>query len=50
MGQAHGQLIVELSQKVELLQHTIQEHANHHQAANKAVLDLPTPQQSEKPS
>lgn len=50
MGQAHGSLIVELSQSVELVKQMIKEHMEHHVAANKAVLDMPEVKQSEKPS
>ena len=50
VGQANAQIIVELSTKVELLQQMIQEHVNHHAAANKAVLDLPAVNPTEKPN
>lgn len=50
VSQAHAQIIVELSTKLNLLEQMIQEHANHHVAANKAVLDLPAVNPTEKPN
>lgn len=50
VGQAHGQLLIDLSNQVELLRQEQKNHNLAHQAASKAVLDLPTVTQSEKPS
>lgn len=50
MGTAHGQLIIELSQQIELVKRMLQEHMEHHTAANKAALDMPDIVKSEKPN
>ena len=48
--QAHGQLIINMSQDIELVKQMMQEHSRQHEMANRAVLEMPAVKQDEKPS
>ncbi len=50
VGQAHGQLIIGLSNEVERLKEQMKQHDAGHRAANAAALELPKVEQTEKPS
>jgi hypothetical protein len=50
VGRAHGGILVDLHQKIDLLTEQFRLHEAGHAAANRAVLEMPEIKQSEKPS